>query len=285
VRLIVVSGLSGSGKSIALQTLEDIGYYCVDNLPIDLLPAFVESMVAGGSRLSDRMAVGIDARNSQRNIEHFEQIIEALPSGDIALQILFLQATDETLIQRYSETRRRHPLSHGDLPLVEAIRGERKLLEPIVAMADLVVDTSRTNVHQLRRMIRTRLHETPKAALSILFESFGFKHGVPADADFVFDVRCLPNPYWEPSLRAHTGLERPVIEFLDQQDTVRTMLEDIGTFLDRWIPQFEAENRSYLTVAIGCTGGQHRSVYVAEALARRFDQNRSNVTARHRELG
>jgi UPF0042 nucleotide-binding protein len=285
MRLIVVSGLSGSGKSIALQTLEDIGYYCVDNLPIDLLPAFVESMVAGGTRLSDRMAVGIDARNSQRNIEHFEQIIEDLPTRDIALQILFLQAADETLIQRYSETRRRHPLSHGDLPLVEAIGGERKLLEPIVAMADLVVDTSRTNVHELRRMIRTRLHETPTSALSVLFESFGFKHGVPADADFVFDVRCLPNPYWEPSLRAHTGLEQPVIEFLDQQSTATTMLEDIGAFLDRWIPHFEAENRSYLTVAIGCTGGQHRSVYMAEALARRFTQDRSNVTARHRELG
>ncbi len=284
MRLIVVSGLSGSGKSIALQTLEDVGFYCVDNLPIDLLPAFVESMIHSGSRLSERMAVGIDARNSQRNIEHFEDIIANLPGEPMALQILFLQAADDILLKRYSETRRRHPLSHGDLPLVEAIGGERRLLEPIAAMADLVIDTSRTNIHELRQVIRSRVDPTPQQSLSILFESFGFKHGVPTDADFVFDVRCLPNPHWVPALRGHTGLEQPVIEFLDQQLPVIAMREDISGFLSRWIPQFEAENRSYLTVAIGCTGGQHRSVYLAEALARDLGRDRDKVTVRHRDI-
>jgi UPF0042 nucleotide-binding protein len=282
--MIVVSGLSGSGKSIALQTLEDIGYYCVDNLPVGLLLPFAHELLAPRSRVSHTAAVGIDARNFPDQLERLPAIVAELRRLGVVVNILFLHAADDVLLKRYSETRRKHPLSLEGLPLLEAIRKERELLEPIAACAELNIDTSRTNVHQLRQLIRARLHETPEGALSILLESFGFKNGIPADADFVFDMRCLPNPYWEPQLRPLSGLDVAVATYLEQQPDVQQMLEDLRRFLENWLPCFETGSRSYLTVAIGCTGGQHRSVYVTEVLARWLRTTRANVMVRHREL-
>jgi len=285
MRIIIVSGLSGSGKSIALQTLEDLDYYCVDNLPIELLKPFAREILSRKSGLLQTIAVGIDARNFRDELERFPEILADLRRNGLAIEILFLQAADEALLKRYSETRRKHPLSLEGIPLMEAIRWERRLLEPMAAHADLIIDTSHTNVHELRQLVRSRLHDTPPGQLSILFESFAFKHGVPADADFVFDVRCLPNPHWEPQLRPLTGLDDKVIDFLTRQSAVMGMIADLCRFLETWIPCFENSSRSYLTVAIGCTGGQHRSVFIAAALARHFSKIRRNIMTRHRELG
>lgn len=284
MRIIIVSGLSGSGKSIALQTLEDLNYYCVDNLPLALLNPFVRQIQARQGAAPHPTAVGIDARNFQDALARFPEIVAELRRDGLTVEILFLQATDEVLLKRYSETRRKHPLSLEGIALLEAIRRERRLLEPIVAHADLIIDTSRTNVHELRALVRNRLHDTPPGSVSLLFRSFGFKHGVPADADFVFDVRCLPNPHWEPQLRPLTGLDPKVVEFLESQPEVVRMIEDVRRFLETWIPRFESGSRSYLTVAIGCTGGEHRSVFIAEALARHFRRTRPDVMTRHREL-
>lgn len=282
--MIVVSGLSGSGKSIALQTLEDVGYYCVDNLPISLLKSFAGEILRHEQPLSYTTAVGIDARNFLGELDRFPMIIEELRASGLEVEILFLQATDEVLLKRYSETRRKHPLSLENIPLLEAIRQERRLLTGISAQADLIIDTSLSNVHELRGLLRQRLHDTPAGGASILFESFGFKKGIPADADFIFDVRCLPNPYWEPQLRPLTGLDEAVIGFLQRQPEVLRMIEDLRNFLTNWLPCFESGDRSYLTIAIGCTGGQHRSVFIAEVLAAYFRQTRRNVMIRHREL-
>lgn len=284
MRLIIVSGLSGSGKSIALQTLEDLDYYCVDNLPLDLLPAFVKSMRNGTMRSETGTAVGIDARNAQAEPGRFGEVLERLRQEGSQVQILFLQSSNEVLLKRFSETRRRHPLSRDEFSLADAITYERGLMEPIAAVADLVMDTSHTNVHELRQLVRTRIRETPDETISLQFTSFGFKHGVPADADFVFDVRCLPNPYWEPPLRSLTGLDPAVTEYLESFPVVQEMLQQIYSFLERWIPSFEDSGRSYLTVAIGCTGGRHRSVYLSEALSRMLRKSRRKVITRHREL-
>ena len=284
MRMIVVSGLSGSGKSIALQTLEDVGYYCVDNLPITLLKSFASEILRHGQPPSHPTAVGIDARNFLGELDRFPSILEELRGSGLKVEILFLQAADEVLLKRYSETRRKHPLSLDEVPLLEAIRQERQLLGCISAYADLIIDTSLTNVHELRRLLRQRLHEAPAGGISILFESFGFKKGIPADADFIFDVRCLPNPYWEPQLRSLTGLDEAVIGFLNRQPEVLRMIEDLRNFLLHWLPYFESGDRSYLTIAIGCTGGQHRSVFIAEALATYFRQTRRGAMIRHREL-
>ncbi len=282
--MIVVSGLSGSGKSIALQTLEDLDYYCVDNLPLTLLKPFAQEILRCEHNLSQTTAVGIDARNFLGELENFAALIAELRASGLKVEILFLQAADEVLLKRYSETRRKHPLSLAGLTLLEAIREERHLLEWISAHADLNIDTSLTHVHELRQLVRQRLHEAQADSVSILFESFGFKKGIPADADFIFDVRCLPNPYWEPQLRPLTGLDEAVVTFLNQQPEVLRMIEDLRRFLDTWIPCFETGDRSYLTIAIGCTGGQHRSVFIAEVLAGYFRQTRRNIMIRHREL-
>ena len=284
MRMIIVSGLSGSGKSIALQTLEDLDYYCVDNLPIKLLQTFVAEIQVRDNSRFENTAVSIDARNFQAELERFPGVLAQLRASGLTVEILFLRASDEILLKRYSETRRKHPLSLDGVTLLEAIQRERQLLEPVVALADLIIDTSQTNVHELRTMVRTRLHDTPQGTLSILFLSFGFKNGIPDDADFIFDVRCLPNPHWEPALRPLTGLDDKVIAFLEQQPDVRRMITDLQQFLERWIPCFENGSRSYLTVGIGCTGGQHRSVYIAAALARCFSSTRRGVMIRHREL-
>ncbi|HRD64641.1 MAG TPA: RNase adapter RapZ [Candidatus Competibacter sp.] len=284
MRIIIVSGLSGSGKTIALQTLEDLDYYCVDNLPFKLILPLAREVLAASDILPPAVAVGVDARNFIDELYQFPATLAELRASDLTVEVLFLQADEEILLKRYSETRRRHPLDLGNLPLKEAIRQERSLLEPIVACADLIVDTSGTNIYQLRELLRTRIHDTPREAMSLLFESFGFKNGVPVDADFVFDVRCLPNPHWEPQLRPLTGLDRPVIEFLERQPEVKEMIDDLCRLLEAWLPRFEASERSYLTVSIGCTGGQHRSVFVAEALACHFGGTRDYVMVRHREL-
>jgi len=284
MKLIVISGVSGSGKSTALHVLEDQDYYCIDNLPVGLLPAFAEKMAALPGGLGELSAVGIDARNPSQDIANFPEILQMLRDTGVECEIIYLDANDDVLLKRFSETRRKHPLSDEDLPLLEAIHRERELLQPLSERADLYADTTRSNVHQLRDLIRERVRHEAQAGLSILFQSFGFKNGQPGDADFVFDARCLPNPHWENQLREHTGLDRPVIAFLERQALVQRFYEHLLAFLDSWIPCFEADNRSYLSIAIGCTGGQHRSVYLAERLGRELEQRYDNVIIRHRDL-
>lgn len=284
MKLVVISGVSGSGKSNALHVLEDLDYYCIDNLPVGLLPAFAEQSLASSKDTIPTAAIGIDARNLPDELHRFPYILEQLKNKGIVVEIIFLDADDNILLKRFSETRRKHPLTEEKITLIDAIKKERELLAPISSKADLLIDTSQTNIYQLRDLIKERLTGSKSQNLSLLFESFGFKHGVPSDADFVFDARCLPNPHWEASLRKHTGLDEPVIEFLQEHDVVIQMFDDIDKFLDTWIPKFEYENRSYLTIAIGCTGGQHRSVYLAQKLCDKYKVLRSHVHIRHRDI-
>jgi RNase adapter protein RapZ len=283
VKLVVVTGLSGSGKSIALHTLEDLGYNCIDNLPVFLLQELARRLMAERDPAFERTAVGIDARNAPQRLQALPPLVRELKAQGIECQIIFLDAQADTLSKRYSETRRKHPLAGGERSLEEAMRLERQLLDPIFSCADLHVDTTHTNVHQLRDLIRERVG-TSGARVSILLMSFGFKHGVPRDADFVFDVRCVPNPHWQPQLRPLTGRDREVIQFLETSPGVGDMLADLHRFLDRWIPAFEADGRSYLTITLGCTGGQHRSVYMTEELGRHLAALGRAVLVRHREL-
>jgi len=285
LRLIIVSGLSGSGKSIALNTLEDEGFYCVDNLPLSLLPDFTKRMLDQGINIYQSIAVGVDARSGPKDLQDFENIIEKVRQFPIQVEIIFLKAELNTLFKRFSETRRKHPLTKRGIPLFEAIEIENSLLAPIAHDADLTLDTTQTNIHQFRSVIKERLLEQDiSSGLSLLIQSFGFKHGSPTDSDFVFDVRCLPNPHWEPKLRPLTGQDPGVIEFLQSYEIVDRMFHQIADFIDNWVPEFEAQNRYYLTVSIGCTGGQHRSVYLAETLTRHFKDRLANVSLRHREL-
>ena len=284
MKLVVISGVSGSGKSTALHVLEDQGYYCIDNLPVGLLPDFAHKMQALPGGIGKLAAVGIDARNPALDLNSFPEILTALKKAGLDCEIIYLDADDEVLLKRFSETRRRHPLSDKNSSLLEAIHQERLLLQPIALRADLNTDTTRSNVHQLRDLIRGRIQGQGDSGLSILFESFGFKHGQPNDADFMFDARFLPNPHWETNLRALTGLDSEVADFLESQKMVEKFFEQIKTLMNDWIPCFEAENRNYLTIAIGCTGGQHRSVYLIERLGRYFQQHHDNVIIRHRDL-
>jgi UPF0042 nucleotide-binding protein len=283
IKLQIVTGLSGSGKSIALHTLEDMGYYCIDNLPVSLLEAVALHLTSEPGEIFCKTAVGIDARSQPSNITRLPELVENMRRQGIECNMLFLDAQPDTLIKRFSETRRKHPLTDGSQSLDEAIRQERELLQPLNTAADLRIDTSHTNQHELRDLIRSRIDGNSDSA-SVLFESFGFKHGVPRDVDFVFDVRCLPNPHWQAELRQLTGRDQPVIDFLGTQDETKEMLKDLSQFFDRWIPTFEADGRSYLTIAIGCTGGQHRSVFLVEKLAEHFRQKGMEVMCRHREL-
>jgi len=283
VKLVIVSGLSGSGKSVALHTLEDLGYYCIDNLPAGLLSSLANELT-GAPHPVERAAVGIDARNLPQALEHVGETLEELRTHAIDSEILFLTCETDTLIKRFSETRRRHPLSYSGLSLADAIERETQLLEPILQSADLFIDTSQTSLHQLRDLVRQRVARCNDHTLSLLFQSFGYKHGIPPDADFVFDARCLPNPHWQPRLRPLTGRDQAVVEFLESEPPVAAMFTSLCRFFEQWIPAFEAENRSYLTVAIGCTGGQHRSVYLTERLAEHFRERYPSVATRHREL-
>ena len=285
MKLVVVSGLSGAGKSSAMNALEDLGYYCVDNLPLSLLGALaVELGDADGNPPHQHTAVAIDARNPGAPLDHFSAILDTVAERGITTEVLFLDARDDVLITRFSETRRRHPLTGGGRALADAINAERELLGPVRDRADLCVDTTRSNLHQLRELIRQRVVREPLTRLSLLFESFGYRRGVPADADMVFDARCLPNPFWVSELRELDGRDPAVREFLAARPPVNEMMQDLTRFLESWIPRFEAENRAYLTVAIGCTGGQHRSVYLAECLAEHFGEARAGVIVAHREL-
>jgi UPF0042 nucleotide-binding protein len=283
LKLVIVSGLSGSGKSVALHTLEDLGYYCIDNLPTGLLSALALELKLAPHPI-DNAAVGIDARNLPQGLQQFNKILDQLQAQGIENEILFLSCEADTLIKRFSETRRRHPLSNEQLSLAEAIEFERCLLEPIAERADLFIDTSNSTVHQLRDLVHQRITYRRKSRLSLFFESFGYKSGVPLDADFVFDVRCLPNPHWQQNLRPLTGRDKEVIAYLEGEPQVEQMCSELCSFLDHWIPAFEADKRSYLTVAIGCTGGQHRSVYLVERLLRHFQDRYPDVASRHREL-
>jgi len=284
MRLLIISGTSGAGKSIALHALEDIGCYCIDNLPMALIPAFAAEMASANEHQYDTVAVGIDARNINNDFASFPELLKQIKAEGGECEVIFVDASDEALIKRFSETRRRHPLTDNEVPLEEAILRERLMLQPIASQADMQLDTSRTNVHQLRDMVQKRIGRNSSPNMSVLFQSFGFKHGIPVDADFVFDVRCLPNPHWEPRLRAFTGKDFEVVHFLENHFEVNRMFEDIKGLLESWLPQFAADNRSYMTIAIGCTGGQHRSVYFVERLAEYFRKLEHRVLTRHREL-
>ena len=281
LRLIIVSGLSGSGKSIAIHTLEDLGFYCVDNLPLGLLPQF--AIEARNSKMRQNYAIGIDARNLSPSLSDFPDLLESLRQQQIECEVVFLDADDNTLIKRYSETRRRHPLGGRELPLAEAIGEERLRLDAIASCSHLRIDTSRTNIHQLRALVG-KLIEDGSDQLTLLFESFGYKYGIPVDADFVFDLRCLPNPYWEPRLRELAGTDGAVGNYLEGHPQAIRMYNDLHAFLDYWIAHFAADNRRYLTVAFGCTGGQHRSVWMVERIAAAFHHSYRKVLTRHREI-
>lgn len=284
MKLVIVSGLSGSGKTVALHTLEDAGYFCVDNLPVGLLPNFIDKMIHSKPVLYDLIAVAIDARSGVDDMERFEQIINQIKSRDILVEVLFLTSDIKKLLSRFSETRRKHPLAKRGLPLAEVIELERNLLSNIYAGADLKIDTSAFNVHQLRHTIITRLLPDTGKKLSILVQSFGFKHGLPADTDYIFDVRCLPNPHWEDELKLLGGRDEPVIRYLESFAEVNAMSQSVSDFLKTWIPYFEKENRSYMTISIGCTGGQHRSVYLVEKIASELQKIQYDASVHHRDL-
>lgn len=284
MRLIVVSGLSGSGKSVALAMLEDLDYYCVDNIPAGLLPGFIEYTVRTNEAAYQRTAVGVDVRNRPEDLAEVPALVRALRASGDGCELLFLRADVDTLLKRFSETRRRHPLSREGIGLKDALDQEQRLLAPLASEADLTIDTSRLSVHELREMIRERVVERPNTGPALLFQSFAYRHGVPDDADFVFDARALPNPYWHPSLRELTGRDEAVAAFLDGQDEVGRFFGDIRDFLERWLPSLVRSNRSYITIAVGCTGGQHRSVYLAEKLAGHFSGRPGQTLIRHRDL-
>ena len=275
MQLIIVTGLSGSGKSVVLKALEDTGYYCVDNLPATLLPQIYENL----SSSQKLIAVSTDTRSAA--LEALPENIEKLKAQGVNVQVLFLESTTQALVKRFSETRRRHPLSNDDITLAESIECERKLLGPLSELGHHI-DTSDLSANTLRGWVKDFVAQENKNII-LLFTSFGFKHGIPLDADFVFDVRCLPNPHYDPKLRPMTGRDAPVKAFLDKQPLVHDMYQDIQNFVARWLPSFVQENRSYLTIAIGCTGGQHRSVHIVEELGKHFSQQQQ-VLIRHREL-
>lgn len=283
MRLIIVSGRSGSGKSTALGVLEDNGFYCIDNLPAGLLPSLLEQ--ANQHLGKSLLAVSIDARNLPSHLERFPDLLHSIRQDpNIHTDVLYLDADELTLLKRFSETRRRHPLTSEIRALAEAIQDEALLLKPLADLADLRIDTSKLNLHQLRDMLRLQLLNRTEPGTAFLIESFGFKRGVPVEADLVFDVRCLPNPYWRLDLREYSGLDRPVIDYLTAQPEVEELYQDTFNYLEKWLPRFAANNRAYVTVAIGCTGGQHRSVYLAERLGQALKKSLKNVQVRHREL-
>jgi len=277
VQIVLVSGLSGSGKSIAVAVLEDAGYYCVDNLPLPMLQSLVDTLASEGHT---RIAIAIDARSSAR-FTQLPQITESLRGLGADLRMIFLEAKTPTLVQRFSETRRRHPLSSESVSLQEAIQLEREMLADIAPLAHRI-DTSDLSASALRLWIKDLIGQD-RSRITLLFESFGFKHGIPLDADLVFDVRCLPNPHYVAELRPLTGRDLPVKDYLEASPNAMALLADIRGFVENWLPCFIRDHRAYLTVAIGCTGGQHRSVYFAETLATAF-REREQVLVRHREL-
>ncbi|MBL4900282.1 MAG: RNase adapter RapZ [Colwellia sp.] len=279
MKLIIVSGRSGSGKSVALRVLEDLGYYCVDNIPINLLPALTHTVIND----YENVAVSLDVRNLPKDPKDIPEIIEYLPSA-VEVSTLYLDADDNDLIRRFSETRRLHPLIKKNIALDQAITLEKELLTPISTNADLYINTSQLTPHQLADIVRERILGKKTGAMVLVFESFGFKYGLPADADYVFDARFLPNPFWEKELKPYTGLEQPVKDFLASQPIVTKFVWQINSFMMTWLPHLERNNRSYVTIAIGCTGGKHRSVYIAELLANNFRKEQKDVQTHHRDI-
>lgn len=283
MQLVIVSGLSGSGKSTALHVLEDVGYNCIDNLPVSLLPALVAQIEIHKDD-QHKFAIGIDVRNAWKDLQIFPQMISTLKEAHLPFTVIFLDSQSSVLIQRFSETRRKHPLSDKNTNLAEAISHEQELLEPIRDTADQIIDTSHLTLHELRDLVKERVVGRSLTTMAILFESFGFKHGIPVNADLVFDARCLPNPHWKPNLRPLTGKDQDVIEFLEAEQAVNEMYQDIEQYMTRWLPRYQANNRSYITIAVGCTGGQHRSVYLSERLKAHFNDQYSDVQVRHRDI-
>ncbi|HFD12815.1 MAG TPA: RNase adapter RapZ [Crenotrichaceae bacterium] len=283
MKLIIVSGLSGSGKSIALSTLEDSGYYCIDNLPLFLLEDFLAEAVHR-QNVYQKVAISIDSRNQTNTVQQFPVLLKHVSDLKIDCRTLFLQADQLVLINRFRETRRKHPLSTETVSLSDAIEEEQLLMEPIVGYADIVIDSTHMNIHQIRQAIRNKIENKIAHVCTVKLESFGFKFGLPADADLVFDARCLPNPYWQANLREKTGKDPEVKRFLDASVEVQQIVTDIYNLLKHWLPLFEKENRSYLNVAVGCTGGQHRSVYLTEKVSDLLLKDSRDCMLRHREL-
>ncbi|MDA8954055.1 RNase adapter RapZ [Pseudomonadales bacterium] len=281
MKLIIISGRSGSGKSTAVRALEDSGYNCIDNLPISLLEELIMEYLEEDAA-NTKLAVCIDARS--RSLEKFPDILKKLENAAIERQIIYLDALGPSLVKRFSETRRKHPLTTKDIDLRQAIDMEARMLGSVADLANLIIDTTHLGAKQLSDQIKERIIQREDSSISLVFRSFGFKHGVPVDTDFVFDLRCLPNPHWEPKLRPLTGLNQEVEKYLGDQPMVIEMFDELSGLLKRWIPRFEANERIYMTIGIGCTGGQHRSVYMAEKLARHFKEQFENVLVRHREL-
>lgn len=279
IELVIISGRSGSGKSVALKALEDVGYYCVDNLPLPLIPQLAEHL----SKSDRSVAVSLDIRNFAGDARQFEKVMAELPT-EISTKLIFLECERNVLIRRYSDSRRLHPLSTQDLSLESAIDLESSLLEPLVQQANYIIDTTHISSHALAENLRELLRGSSEKSLQIIVESFGFKYGVPADADYMFDVRFLPNPHWNAELRPMTGLDQPVIDFLEQHAEVHNFIYQTSHYLEMWLPALENNNRSYLTIAIGCTGGKHRSVFIAEQLAKFFAARDKKVQIRHRSL-
>ncbi len=284
LRLILVSGLSGAGKSVVLNALEDLGYRCVDNLPASMLESFVSHIFREGSSAGQTVAVGIDARDTSVGLEGIPSTLEQLRRSGLRCELLVVIASDAELLRRFGETKRRHPLSRDGSSLQDAVTRERTLLDPVIQAADLVVDTTHMGVHELRDAIVQRIDQRRGMELSVTLVSFGFKHGVPGDCDFVFDVRMLPNPYWTIALRPLSGRDAPVIAYLDEQPAVGTMLDELQQFISRRIEDHGAARRRYLTIGIGCTGGQHRSVYLVDRLAERLRGKSPTLAIRHSAL-
>lgn len=278
MQLIVISGRSGSGKSVALRALEDLGYYCVDNMPVTLLPPFLVS-----EHKHKKIAVSIDIRNLPNSANEITRILNNLES-EIDSHLFYLDADDKELVKRFSETRRLHPLSKDKLSLIQAIEKEALILSPLRASADKVINTDKLSVHDLSEIIHQLVVGKRARNLTMVFESFGFKHGLPSDADYVFDVRFLPNPHWIPTLKPFTGLDEPVKAFLAEQKDVKAVQQQLIAFFENWLPALSRNNRSYVTVGIGCTGGQHRSVYLAQTLGEHFQQSGQDVQIRHKTL-
>lgn len=283
MQLIIVSGLSGAGKSVALKQYEDLGFYCIDNIPLELVTHLALRAIRKVGERYERLAVGVDARESPEEIKKFPKYIDRLRAHGVNTHVVFLHANEQALLHRYAETRRKHPLTNDQTPLIEAIQLEARLLAPIANVADATFDTTSFNLHELREKILERM-PGGDGKLSVQLLSFGFKHGTPTDADYVFDVRCLPNPHWEPGIRALNGRDPAIIAWLEQYEDVGKMLSDIWQFLEHWLPVYRKQDRAYVTIAIGCTGGQHRSVYIVDRLADMLRPHYDHLIVKHREI-
>jgi UPF0042 nucleotide-binding protein len=285
MRLVFVSGLSGAGKTIALKQYEDLGYYCIDNIPLDLIELLIDHALRSDDLRYRKLALGIDARAKPSEIANFHRFYDTLGPRGVDASVTFLIADSETLLRRYNETRRKHPLSGPDTSLYEAIHRERLLLKPIADLADLPIDTTHLNLHELRQLILAR--EPGEAAaerMTVQLLSFGYKNGTPGDADFIFDARCLRNPHWVAELRPLSGLDEQVASFLEADALTNEWYNDVHAFLLHWLPRFQAQDRAYVTIAVGCTGGQHRSTYLVERLGRALRERFHSVVVKHREL-